>query len=210
VGRASDWKATHNTNKDLSPSFCQTLTSWHSSIQGTVWDWKARHNTDAGSSSWCGKGFFSQSQLLVWSLPVSVQPPCATACINIRGHINNPKCWQLYHRLDTGKYYTHWLEWVALLLQLRCLTQEWWPKFSARDKEVYQKQKRKFLFPEFENVRWCATGSKRCSVSPTAEQGRMWLVYHLSQVSQVYTYWRSMQCPAWAQHRNVQQHKRPK
>ena len=38
------------------------------------------------------------------SLPVSVQPPCATACINIRGHINNPKYWQLYHCSDTGKY----------------------------------------------------------------------------------------------------------
>ena len=54
------------------------------------------------------------------SLTVSVQPPCAIACINICAHVKNPKHWQPYHCLDERKYYTHvhWQEWVALLLWL--------------------------------------------------------------------------------------------
>ena len=36
---------------------------------------KARYNTDVGSSPKCSKGFFSQSQLSVQTLTVSVQPP---------------------------------------------------------------------------------------------------------------------------------------
>ena len=41
--------------------------------------------------------------------------------------------------------YTHWQKWVALLLQLLCLTQVRRPEFPARDKEVPNKQtQRKF------------------------------------------------------------------
>ena len=37
------------------------------------------------------------------SLPVSVQPPCAIACINICADVKNPKHWQPYHCLDIRK-----------------------------------------------------------------------------------------------------------
>ena len=54
------------------------------------------------------------------SPPVSLQPTCVIACINICAHVKNPKHWQPYHCLDERKYYTHvhWQEWVALLLWL--------------------------------------------------------------------------------------------
>ena len=41
------------------------------------------------------------------SLTVSVQPPCAMACINSCVHVKNPEHWQPHHCLDTLKYYTH-------------------------------------------------------------------------------------------------------
>ena len=69
---------------------------------------KARGSTNVGSSPLCGKRFFSQSHLPVETLTVSVQPPIAIACINIWAHVTNPKQWQPYHCLDTGKYHTHW------------------------------------------------------------------------------------------------------
>ena len=89
----------------------------------------------AGSSPRCSKGFFlprvrvpgaardffsrgfeSQVRRRIFlpgsassadCLAVSVRPPCAIACINICGHVKNPKHWQPYHCLDTGKYCTH-------------------------------------------------------------------------------------------------------
>ena len=67
----------------------------------------------------------------------------AIAFINIRARVKNLKHWQPCHCLDTRKYYTHWQEWVALLLQLLCLTQVRWPEFPTRDKEVL-KRRRKF------------------------------------------------------------------
>ena len=51
-------------------------------------------------------------------------------------HVKNPTHWQPYHCLDTGKYCTHWQEWVALLLRLLCLTQVRRLAFPARDNEV--------------------------------------------------------------------------
>ena len=56
------------------------------------------------------------------SLMVSVQSPCAIACLNMRVHVKTPKHWQPYHCLHTWKYYTHCQEWVALFLRLLCLT----------------------------------------------------------------------------------------
>ena len=50
-----------------------------------------------------GVYFFSADSLMV-----SVQPPCAIACINICAHVKNPTHWQPYHCLNTGKYCTHW------------------------------------------------------------------------------------------------------
>ena len=47
---------------------------------------------------------------------------CAITCFNICVHVKNPKHRQPYHCLDTGKYYTPWQEWVALLLPLLHLT----------------------------------------------------------------------------------------
>ena len=55
-------------------------------------DGKARCNADAGLIPWCGKGF-SQSQLSVQNLTVSIQPPSVITCINACGHVNNPKYW---------------------------------------------------------------------------------------------------------------------
>ena len=46
----------------------------------------------------CAVRFFSPtSQLSVQTLTVSLQPPCAIACINICLHVKNPKRWQPYH-----------------------------------------------------------------------------------------------------------------
>ena len=72
--------------------------------------------------------FLPESNSSAASLTVSVKPPCAITYINICAHLKNPKNWQPYPCLDTGKYYTHWQEWVALLLWLLCLTQVRWPK----------------------------------------------------------------------------------
>ena len=52
---------------------------------------KPKCNTDAGSSPRCGKGFFSQSTFSADPITVSVQPPCAIACINSCAHVKNPK-----------------------------------------------------------------------------------------------------------------------
>ena len=50
-----------------------------------------RHAADAGSIPRCGEGFFFQSQLSVYTLlRVSVQPPCAVACMNICAHVKDP------------------------------------------------------------------------------------------------------------------------
>ena len=65
-----------------------------------------RHAAVVGSTPWCGKELFSQSQLSVrLSLGVR-QPPCVLACINIYAHVKDPKHWQPYHCLDTRKYCT--------------------------------------------------------------------------------------------------------
>ena len=72
---------------------------------GRASDWTAKHNTDAGSSPRCGKGFFflflPESAFNADYLTVSVQPPCAIACINNCVHLKNPKHRQPYHCLDT-------------------------------------------------------------------------------------------------------------
>ena len=49
-----------------------------------------RCKTDAGLSPRGGKGFFSQS------LTVTVQPPCAIACIQICAYVKNPKHWYTF------------------------------------------------------------------------------------------------------------------
>ena len=50
-----------------------------------------RQAADEGSIPWCGKGFFSQSQLSVQTLlHVSIHPLCANACINICAHVQDP------------------------------------------------------------------------------------------------------------------------
>ena len=85
---------------------------WGCSSVGRTSDW---HATEAGSVPWCGRGFFSQSQLLVQTVTVSVQPKCAVACVNVCAHVKDPKHLQPYLRLVTQKYRTHCWEWVALL-----------------------------------------------------------------------------------------------
>ena len=49
---------------------------------------------------------FFQSTSSADSLTVSVQPPCAVACISICAHVKNPKRWQPHHCLDTRKMST--------------------------------------------------------------------------------------------------------
>ena len=81
---------------------------------------------------------------------VSVQPPCAIACVNVCTYVKYPKHWQSYHCLDARKYGTHWQEWVALVLWLLCLTQVRWPKLPIKDNEVlknkFEKRYRKICY----------------------------------------------------------------
>ena len=107
------------------------------SSEGRAPKWKARRNTNMGSSPWCGKGFFSQSPSSANSFRASVQPTC------VQSHASRSVCTLKIPNtgshttvLDTWKYHTDWQERVVLLLQLLCLTQVRWPKFSAKDKEV--------------------------------------------------------------------------
>ena len=39
---------------------------------------------------------------------MSIEPPCAIACIDICAHVNNPRHWQPYPSLDTRKHCAHW------------------------------------------------------------------------------------------------------
>ena len=71
---------------------------------------------------WCWFDFlmwqvFSQSQLSVQIPLVFEQHLCGIARINICVHVKNPQHWQPYYCLDMRKYWVHWKEWVALLLQ---------------------------------------------------------------------------------------------
>ena len=56
-----------------------------------------------------------QSTLSAESLTVSIQLPCAIACINICAYVKNPKHWQPHPSVDSWKCCTYWLKWVALL-----------------------------------------------------------------------------------------------
>ena len=49
-----------------------------------------RHAADKGSTSRCGKGVFLESPFNADSLTMFVHPPCASACINMCAHVNNP------------------------------------------------------------------------------------------------------------------------
>ena len=99
----------------------------------------SRPTEKPGLSPRCGSRQLSVQNLL----QALCNPTCAIAFINIRAHVKNLKHWQPCHCLDTRKYYTHWQEWVVLLLQLLCLTQVRWPEFPTRDKEVLKKKKKK-------------------------------------------------------------------
>ena len=90
------------------------------------------HCLYVGLSHRCSKVFFSQSQLSVL---------CLVSYASTSMHIlKNPKHWQQYHCLGTQTYCTHRQEWVALLLQLLCLTQARQPKFPARYYEVKKEE----------------------------------------------------------------------
>ena len=102
---------------------------------------KPQHITDAGSSPRCGKGFFSQNQKLpVQTLLRCPYSPCVQSHASASGRtLQIP---------NTGSHIIVWThkntahaqrnkEWVALLLQLLCLTPYVrWPAFPARDNEV--------------------------------------------------------------------------
>ena len=108
----------------LSHSFCCDILKWaffcYSQQQRVMKGRRSsvgrvpRHGTDVGLNPWSGKGFFSQSQLSVQTLLVSVKrpppppppPPRAFAYLNMCVHIKNPQCWQPYHCLDAGKLQT--------------------------------------------------------------------------------------------------------
>ena len=96
---------------------------WGGSSAGRVSGWKARRNTDTGLIHRCGKGFFSQSQVPVQTLVLLIQPHFV--------HVKNPRQWQPYCCLQKWKYYTHWQEWIALLLRLLHSGKQ--PKFPERD-----------------------------------------------------------------------------
>ena len=80
---------------------------------GRAFDRKAQHDTDAiwvpgaardNLSSWCSKGFFSQSTSSADSYCVR----SAWASNDICAHLKNPKHWQPYCCLNTRKHCTHW------------------------------------------------------------------------------------------------------
>ena len=89
---------------------------------------------------WVPRGHFSLSQFPVQTLLVSVQPPCAIACINSCAHVKHPKHWQpydmAYHCLGTWRCCTHQEEQVVLFSWLLCPTKVRQPKFPTRDSEV--------------------------------------------------------------------------
>ena len=64
--------------------------------------------------------FFSQSQLSVQALMLLIQPHFV--------HVKNPRQWQSVRK---WKYYTHWQEWIALLLRLLHSGEQ--PKSPERD-----------------------------------------------------------------------------
>ena len=86
---------------------------------GRAYDWKGKWNRAQIISA--HKGFFSQSQLPVQTLMVSVQPVCSCTHWHLCAH-TTPTRWRPYHCLDTGKFCTYWYEWVVLLLKPLCLT----------------------------------------------------------------------------------------
>ena len=53
------------------------------------------------------RDFLPESTFSAHSLTVSAQPSCAAACTNISAHVKDPKHWQPYHCLETGKYCTN-------------------------------------------------------------------------------------------------------
>ena len=62
---------------------------------------------DAGSISVRQGIFLPESTFSADSLTVSVQPPCAIACINIGTYVKDPKDWQPYLCLNTPGYRRH-------------------------------------------------------------------------------------------------------
>ena len=48
--------------------------------------------------------FLPESTSSADCLTVSLQPPWAIVCIDMRAHVKNPKHWQLHHCLDMRKY----------------------------------------------------------------------------------------------------------
>ena len=104
----------------------------------------------------------SQSQLPVQTLvlvctviTVSVQHLCAIACINTCAHIKIPSTATGSHTIVwTGKYCTHWQDWVALLLWLQCLIQVRWlkfPKWGHWISKYWKKQERFQFSTQFQN-----------------------------------------------------------
>ena len=81
--------------------------------------------------------FLPQSASSADFLTLSVPPPCAIACIYTCAVVKNPKHWQPYRYLDTGKYHTHRQEWVAITVPYQVRR----PEFPARDKEVLKRKK---------------------------------------------------------------------
>ena len=104
---------------------------------GRAADWKARCNTDAGSSPRCGKGFFSPSQLP--AQPLVCHDPHQHLCMRYK----SPTLAAI--PLFGRRKIPHRQEWVALLLRLLCLTELRQPVFSARNKEVLKKKKKRVL-----------------------------------------------------------------
>ena len=90
-----------------------------------------------------------------------VQPLCVTTCITICAHIKNPKHWQLYHCLNTGKYGTHYIHplrqnvatqvaevtYATSLLNNRCTT--------SIKRDTQKKKKERSVSSYFSMRKWC-------------------------------------------------------
>ena len=119
---------------------------------GRASDWKARGNAEFKSPEQQGI-FLSESTCRADSLTVCPYSPCVQSHASTSvctSKIQNTGChtsvWT-HECLDKRNYYAHWLEWVALLLRLLCLTWVRRPEFPTRDKELFKKQTKRRIVP---------------------------------------------------------------
>ena len=78
-----------------------------------------QHATEAGLIPWCGKGFFSQSQLWMQTLLQCLYTPVLVACINSYVHIKDlvvlVRVWRITETLKQPACVIGWVAWLSQL-----------------------------------------------------------------------------------------------